>query len=175
MARVRNKSSVLMPRPAVNSAAALCTAIAAFKKANKENEPPVTDSRRKTYLTTHMRRCQHENAYTAHPNGTVTNGGRVIKGYLSTGGYMRLSSGRYTHRFIAEQLIPNPKGKPYVNHKNGIKTDNRRANLEWCTSSENARHYVDVLKPARVKKPHTCPHCECPECDAAKTLYALHG
>lgn len=50
------------------------------------------------------------------------------------------------HRLVAVAFIPNQDNKAEINHKNGIKTDNRIENLEWATSSENKIHRIEVLK-----------------------------
>jgi hypothetical protein len=48
------------------------------------------------------------------------------------------------HRIIAKAFIPNPENKPFINHINSDRKDNRIENLEWCTQSENVKHCVKV-------------------------------
>lgn len=64
-----------------------------------------------------------------------------INGYLSVVLYKDKHLKNYSiHRLVAETFIPNPDGKPEVNHIDEDKTNNCVDNLEWCTKSENCKH-----------------------------------
>ena len=57
------------------------------------------------------------------------------------------------HRLIAKTFLDNPHNKPEVNHKNGVKSDNRLVNLEWNTRSENQKHSITIgLRSAKGVK-----------------------
>lgn len=50
-----------------------------------------------------------------------------------------------THRLVAEAFIPNPDNKPFIDHINRDRQDNRVENLQWVTKSENMRNPLTQL------------------------------
>ena len=64
------------------------------------------------------------------------------------------------HRLVALAFIPNPENKPFIDHINTIKTDNRPENLRWVTAKENANNqltlqHMDDVRPLIKEK---CSH-----------------
>jgi len=68
-----------------------------------------------------------------------------VNGYLQVALY-KARSPRYrnVHRLVAQAFVPNPSGKPHVNHKDGNKQNNVPNNLEWVTPHENTQHGLVV-------------------------------
>lgn len=84
---------------------------------------------------------------------------KYLKPTINGVGYYKVSLTKenkvYTltiHRILANNFIPNPKSKKYVNHINAIKTDNRLSNLEWCSSSENSVHAFKIGVSGTLRK-----------------------
>ena len=97
-----------------------------------------------------MKKIPYLNYLISEDGKTIIGTGRIKKnisiqtdkdGYKCCNLYLnKVRVHKRVHRLVAETYIPNPNDLPQINHINGIKSDNRICNLEWCTGQENIIH-----------------------------------
>ena len=99
--------------------------------------------------------------YSISNEGNVRNDStmKYLKQHLNNKGYPMVNlwknnKGHWktVHRLIAIAFIPNPEGKPCINHIDGNRNNNKIENLEWCTHSENQLHRSRILGKTRFPK-----------------------
>lgn len=99
----------------------------------------------------------YESLYMVSDKGRVKSlkTGKLLKPHDNGHGYLRVSltkNGKSkltcVHRIVMTSFLGNSDMQ--VNHKNGIRNDNRLCNLEYCTGSQNILHAVKrgTIKPA---------------------------
>lgn len=113
--------------------------------------------------------------------------GRILKPSTNGTGYLKATlcgrSGEH-RQFLIHRLVmlayvgPCPTGRE-VNHRNGIKTDNCLANLEYVTPQENQRHRFDVLGQSSPPVPEprfgeAHPHSRLTD-DQVRQIRAIYG
>lgn len=111
----------------------------------------------------------------------VTKRGQPRKGHVTAKGYVRMQfrkNGKIknfmVHCLVAQAFLPNPEGKPEVNHVDGDKQNNSVVNLEWATPGENLEHaYETGLRQGAVKHVYHCPDLDLTTFGAAKMAAAL--
>lgn len=77
-------------------------------------------------------------------------------------GYMEIEfniNGKATyhrvHRLVAMAFLPNPNNLLYVNHKDGVKDNNKVENLEWISATDNNLHALATGLATTIRKRYT--------------------
>lgn len=77
--------------------------------------------------------------------------GNILSPSKNNSGYLTINtgpkherSGKSIHRLVARAFVDGYEPGLDVNHINGVKTDNRAENLEWCSRSRNIVHSFEI-------------------------------
>ena len=97
----------------------------------------ISDKRKTPYLMALDKRLERGKEYTS----VCLHGGKRVRARV--------------HRLVAMAFLPNPNNYNEIDHVNNIGTDNRVANLRWCTHQENMRNPItrEIQKRYRLAHP----------------------
>ena len=98
------------------------------------------------------------NVWSLHYHNTSEE--KVLVGGIDKDGYRHVqlwkngkpASGVRVSRLVAEAFVPNPSGKPFVDHINAIRSDNRAENLRWADATENMSNPLTLERRRELYK-----------------------
>mgnify|MGYP003388271703 CR=1 FL=1 len=133
----------------INNINISCEEIRLKYKIKKEDRSHYEKNKNIPNINIDKKILQDYDNYTIFRNGKIWSNkmGKWLK-FSSDNKYIRTSltnsDGKrvnwFVHRIIATCFIPNPENKPFVDHINRIRNDNRVENLRWVTANENANN-----------------------------------
>lgn len=93
-----------------------------------------------------------ENHYEVSNLGNFKLDGKPIDTVIDSTGYVKVriafpigTRWFWVHRIVAVYFCERFNDKNQVNHIDGVKTNNKSNNLEWCTNTENQKHRINVF------------------------------
>ena len=105
------------------------------------------------YYASTMGRIASMPRTTVRSGKSLTVKGRVMKPVTDKLGYRYIFLRKentylrkFVHWLVASTFIPNPEGKPEIDHIDTNPANNSVSNLRWCTASENRRNPITLKR-----------------------------
>lgn len=120
-------------------------------------------------VSSHGRIRSHDRVVERSSGSPYVLPGRIMKTRLDCDGYelVDLNDGVKprtfkVHRLVAQEFIPNPLGLPQVDHEDGVRNHNKKANLRWITTKDNAllKHNIKQASGFKGVRLQSRPLCD---------------